>query len=98
MATTAVSFDDFFEALSDSYAIEIDDMIMPSNFENEIDEELGEAVVIHDEWNGGIRVPQSMNPVIEFDTIGRTYSVKGFSSSGGGEFIETFSIRFLKLA
>jgi hypothetical protein len=96
MATTTVSFDEFLEALSDAYAMEVGNIITLPVFEEEMDEDLGDVVVLYDEWNGSIKIPYSRNPVIEFDKVGRTYQVKGFAENE--MLIDTFSIRFLKLA
>ena len=98
MATTTKSFDEFFEALSEAYAMEIDETIVLPAFEEKEDGDLGNVVVLYDEWNGSITIPYSRNPLIDFDSMGRTYSVKGFSSSGSVDSIETFNIRFLELA
>lgn len=96
--STTKSFDEFFDALSDAYAMEIDDTIVLPVFEEEEDEDLGDVVVLYDEWNGSIKIPLDRNKEIEFDEAGRMFSVKGFSDTSSGEFIDTFSIRFLKLA
>lgn len=92
------TFDDFFTALEDAYAMEIDGDITLPVFEEEMDEDLGDVVVLYDEWNGSIRIPLDRNKEIEFDEAGRMFSVKGFSDASSGEFIDTFYIKFLKLA
>lgn len=97
MSTTTKSFDEFLDALSDAYAMEIDDTIMLPAFEEGEDVKHGDVVILYDEWNGSIGIPTDLNKEIGFDAIGRTYSVKGFNSNSEDS-IETFSIRFLKLA
>lgn len=96
--TTKKSFVDFFTALEEAYAMEIDDTITLPVFEEEMDEDLGDVVVLYDEWNGSIKIPLDRNKEIEFETASRTFRVKGFSDTSSGEFIDTFYIRFLKLA
>ena len=96
--TTKKSFVDFFTALEEAYAMEIDDTITLPVFEEEMDEDLGDVVVLYDEWNGSIKIPLDRNKEIEFETASRTFRVKGFSDASSGEFIDTFYIRFLKLA
>ncbi len=76
----------------------IDDTITLPVFEEEMDEDLGDVVVLYDEWNGSIKIPLDRNKEIEFETASRTFRVKGFSDASSGEFIDTFYIKFLKLA
>lgn len=91
-------FVDFFTALEEAYVMEIDDTIMLPVFEEELHAELGDVVVIYDEWNGNIIVPIDENKEIEFDTSSRTFHIKGFLGEYSEDPIETFNIRFLKLA
>ena len=97
MSTTR-TFEQFFDSLEQAYAMEIDDTIMLPVFEDEMDEEPGEAVVLYDEWNGSIRIPADLNKEIEFDETGHMFRVKGFSDTGSDGSADTFSIRFLNLA
>lgn len=97
MSTTR-TFEQFFDSLEQAYAMEIDDTITLPVFEDEMDEDLGEAIVLYDEWNGSIRIPADLNKEIEFDEPSRMFRVKGFSDSSPDEWVDTFSIRFLNLA
>lgn len=94
---TTRTFDEFFDTLVDSYAIEIDDTVMLPVFEEEMDETLGDTLVLYDEWNGNITIPLDRNKDVEFDEIARSFEVKGFTERSDRELIETFRIRFLKL-
>ena len=91
-------FVDFFTALEEAYVMEIDDTIMLPVFEEELHAELGDVVVLYDEWNGNIIIPIVENKEIEFDTASRTFHVKGFRGEYSEDPIETFNIKFLKLA
>lgn len=91
-------FVDFFTALEEAYVMEIDDTIMLPVFEEELHAELGDVVVLYDEWNGNIIIPIVENKEIKFDTASRTFHVKGFLGEYSEDPIETFNIKFLKLA
>lgn len=91
-------FVDFFTALEEAYAIEIDESITDLFFEEELHSELGDVVVIYNEWSGNIIVPIDENKEIEFDTASRMFHIKGFLGEYSEDPIETFNIRFLKLA
>lgn len=96
---TTKTFAEFFTALEDAYAMEIDETIMLPSFEEEMHAEFGDVVVIYDEWNGRITIPIADNKQIEFNKSGREYRVKGYrGGSETDEFIETFYIKLLKLA
>lgn len=96
--TMKKKFVDFFTALEEAYAIENDGTITDLYFEEELHSELGDVVVIYDEWNGNITIPIDENKEIEFDTASRTFHIKGFLGGYSEDPIETFNIRFLKLA
>lgn len=92
--STTKTFDQFFEALQDAYAMEIDDTVMLPAFEEELHEEYGNVVIIYDEWNGHITIPIELNGQIEFDEVSRDFTLNGFTRAYEES---TFRIRLLKL-